>query len=122
MRATTQRPGEPGQRRRLRLLAVGLSVATIVSAGLATGPASPAGARAPAAIEGDHHSAKVRSLAITALHARSSYEHSKTTADHEAYLHALEITAAATAAEFGVSPLRMRAAWVSVDDSHQTAL
>jgi cell wall-associated NlpC family hydrolase len=123
MRATSQRPGEPGrQRRRLRHLAVGLSVAAIVSTSLAIGLASPAGARAPTEIEGDHHSLKVRSLAITALEALSSYDHSKTAADRAAYEQALETTAAATAAEFGVSPLQMRAAWASVDGAHQTAL
>jgi cell wall-associated NlpC family hydrolase len=99
-----------------------LSVAAIVSTGLAIGPASPAGALAPAEIEGDHHSLKVRSLAITALDALSSYGNSKTAADRAAYEQALETTAAATAAEFGVSPLQMRAAWASVDGAHQTAL
>jgi cell wall-associated NlpC family hydrolase len=99
-----------------------LSVAAFVSTGLAIGPASPAGARAPADIAGDHHSAKVRSLAITALDTLSSYRHSKTAADHEAFEQALETTAAATAAEFGVSPLQMRAAWAAVDGAHQTAL
>ncbi len=52
----------------------------------------------------------------------ASYDHSKTTADRAAYEQALETTAAATAAEFGVSPLQMRAAWASVDGAHQTAL
>jgi cell wall-associated NlpC family hydrolase len=99
-----------------------LSVAAIVSTSLAIGLASPAGARAPTEIEGDHHSLKVRSLAITALEALSSYDHSKTAADRAAYEQALETTAAATAAEFGVSPLQMRAAWASVDGAHQTAL
>jgi cell wall-associated NlpC family hydrolase len=123
MRPITQRPGEPaGRRRRLRNLAVGFSITAVVCAGLTTGPASPAGALAPAGIEGDHHSLKVRSLAITALDAMALYDHSKTTADRAAYEQALETTAAATAAEFGISPLRMRAAWASVDGAHQTAV
>jgi cell wall-associated NlpC family hydrolase len=123
MRSTTQRPGVPGrQRRRLRHLAVGCTVAAVVCAGLATGPAGSAGARAPAAVEGDHHSPKVRSLAIAALDAKSSYDRAKTTANRAAFEQALEIAAAATAAEFGVSPLQMRAAWTSVDSDHQTAL
>jgi cell wall-associated NlpC family hydrolase len=123
MRATTQRPGKPDRpRHRLRHLAVGLSVAAVVCAGLATGPASPAGARAPTGIDGDHHSPKVRSLALRALDALSSYDHSKTAADRAAYEQALETTAAATAAEFGVSAVQMGDAWASVDGAHQTAL
>jgi cell wall-associated NlpC family hydrolase len=123
MRTTTQRPGDAGrQRRRLRHLAVALGVVTLTSAGLAVAPSVPAGALAPAGIEGDHHSPKVRSLALNTLDAKVAYSRSKTTADREAYLRALETTAAATAAEFGVSPLQMSAAWGSVDDAHQTAL
>jgi cell wall-associated NlpC family hydrolase len=123
MRPTTQRPGEPGCKRHpLRRLAVGLGVATIVCASLTGGPAGAARAQAPDGIEGDHHSPKVRSLAITALDAMEVYDHSKTVADHAAYEQALETTAAATAAEFGVSPLQMRAAWASVDGAHQKAL
>jgi cell wall-associated NlpC family hydrolase len=123
MRPIRQRPAEPGRtRRRLRQLALGASVAAIVCAGLSTGPAGPADALAPATIEGDHHSPKVRSLAIAALDARELYDRSKTAASHAAFERALETTAAAAAAEFGVSPLQMRDAWVSVDDAHQTAV
>jgi cell wall-associated NlpC family hydrolase len=64
----------------------------------------------------------VRSLALSALDAKLVYARSKTTADRDAYLQALETTAAAAAAEFGVSPLQMGAAWSSVDDAHQTAV
>src|SRR5262245_63022207 len=123
MRPTTQRSCEPGRaRRRLRHLAVGCSVAATVCAGLAILPAGPAGALAPAAIEGDHHSPKVRSMAITALDAQQLYDRSKTVASHAAFEQALEATAAAAAAEFGVSPLQMRDAWASVDEAHQTAV
>jgi cell wall-associated NlpC family hydrolase len=61
----------------------------------------------------------VAGLATIALDTKADLD---SRAGRQAYLTALEKTAAATASEMGVSQLQMTSAWLAADDAHQTAL
>ena len=81
-----------------------------------------AGGSAAAGIAGDHHSPLVAERAAAALTTRDAFALTGTPGDFVAYLAARDATADAVAAEMGLDPLALRAAWAKADGQHQVAV
>lgn len=112
--SSTRPAAHRGRRLRQRTLAVAAGIAAMAAV------VAPSGA--DAAISGDRQSPEVVAAAEAALSAHSQLEEQPTASNGERFAIRLARAADATAAELGIDPAEMRAAWTTADEAHQVAL
>lgn len=115
-------PQRSHHRRRPIAVSAAIAVAAVIVAtgGLAA-PTATAAIPVPEGIIGNPHSPTVAKLAAVAVDAKAVHERTGSVADERHFEAALADAAAATAFEFGVSPIAVEQAWGSADDEHQIA-
>lgn len=110
--------------RRLLGAALGATTTTVLLLGTAVdaAPRPEAPVSVPQRINGDRQSGAVAAAASLALHARDVWAYTRDPGAEVTYVAQRNSAAGAVAAEFGVEPLVVQAAWATVDLDHQTAV